>query len=257
MLISIITINYNNVKGLKHTFDSVFNQTFGDFEYIVIDGNSTDGSKELIEVNKDRLSYWVSEPDTGIYNAMNKGIKKATGDYLLFLNSGDLFVNDQALETFVSYNPKEDILYGNITVVDKNKEWVKTYPKKLTFGYLKIDSLPHPASLIKRHCFDDYIYDESLNIVSDWKFFIVGICKKGFSYRYVNEVISVFNYDGMSSLLSNKHLIDKERKEVLVKEFATFLEDYKKLNRLEQLVHTLRKSKKIQWMVKLRLINKF
>ena len=96
-LISIITINFNDKIGLQRTFDSVFAQDFNDFEYIVIDGGSNDGSKELIEENTDKISYWISEPDKGIYNAMNKGIKVANGEYLLFLNSGDKFYNKKSL----------------------------------------------------------------------------------------------------------------------------------------------------------------
>ena len=96
--LSIITINYNNLAGLQKTFESVFNQTFQDFEYIVIDGGSTDGSKELIEQYHDKIDYWVSEPDSGIYNAMNKGIVRANGEYLQFLNSGDSLLGENILK---------------------------------------------------------------------------------------------------------------------------------------------------------------
>ena len=89
MKLSVITINYNNAEGLAKTMDSVFRQRFSDFEYIVIDGGSTDGSKDLIVNNQDKIAYWCSEKDSGIYNAMNKGIREASGEYLLFLNSGD------------------------------------------------------------------------------------------------------------------------------------------------------------------------
>ena len=92
--LSIITINYNNLEGLKRTVESVINQTSKEFEYIVIDGGSNDGSGAYIESKSEHIDYWVSEPDKGIYNAMNKGIAKASGEYLLFLNSGDhLFSN--------------------------------------------------------------------------------------------------------------------------------------------------------------------
>jgi glycosyltransferase involved in cell wall biosynthesis len=91
MKLTIITINYNNKEGLVKTFDSVRVQTWKDFEFIVIDGGSTDGCKELIEQNH-QINYWVSEKDSGVYNAMNKGIRKATGDYVIFMNSGDFFM---------------------------------------------------------------------------------------------------------------------------------------------------------------------
>ena len=94
---SIITVNYNNLEGLKKTVESVKNQTYQKFEYIVIDGGSYDGSLEFIKDNESLLDYWVSEPDSGVYQAMNKGIEKATGEYLLFLNSGDHFCNTKVL----------------------------------------------------------------------------------------------------------------------------------------------------------------
>ncbi len=98
MLLSIITINYNDKFGLERTIKSVQEQTFTNFEHIIIDGGSTDGSKEVIEANKNSFSYWVSEPDKGIYNAMNKGIKEAKGEYLFFLNSGDHLNGQNALD---------------------------------------------------------------------------------------------------------------------------------------------------------------
>ncbi|MGK0307850.1 MAG: glycosyltransferase involved in cell wall biosynthesis, partial [Urechidicola sp.] len=104
MLISIITINYNDAVGLKKTMASVLEQTYEDIEYIVIDGGSTDGSKAYIELYHKDLAYWVSEPDQGIYHAMNKGIDQATGDYLLFLNSGDWLVDNFVIDKFEGFN---------------------------------------------------------------------------------------------------------------------------------------------------------
>ena len=98
MKLSIITINFNNKAGLERTITSVFQQDFKDFEFIVIDGGSTDGGKELIESNKQHFSYWVSEADKGIYNAMNKGIKMSKGKYVAFLNSDDWFNNNTLLD---------------------------------------------------------------------------------------------------------------------------------------------------------------
>lgn len=219
MLISIITVNYNNLEGLKKTMLSVFNQTWKEFEYIVIDGGSTDGSKEFIESNNHNISYWVSEQDNGIYNAMNKGIIAANGKYLLFLNSGDTFYSNEALSFFKPYllgENRKDILYGNIAV-NSNTEWVKTYPEKLTIHYFIKDTLPHPASLINRNCFKGFLYDESLKIASDWKFFMIGICKKKFSYMYIHKTISTFYLDGISSKMPQ--LVEKERKQVLNDEY--------------------------------------
>ena len=122
MRLSIITVNYNNKDGLQKTIDSVISQTFKDFEWIVIDGGSTDGSRELIEKNKNYFSFWCSEHDKGVYNAMNKGIVHAKGEYLNFMNSGDCFVSNKVLEKIFSNDYTNDILYGNVVTFKNNKK---------------------------------------------------------------------------------------------------------------------------------------
>ena len=133
--ISVITINYNNKEGLEKTIESVVNQSLQDFEYIVIDGNSTDGSQEILEKYTAKISHAVSEPDTGIYNAMNKGIKAATGEYILFLNSGDEFYATQSLEKAAEHLTGEDIIYGNLDVHGESNSFIKEYNAPLSFHY--------------------------------------------------------------------------------------------------------------------------
>ena len=116
-LISIITVNLNNLEGLKRTMTSVFEQTWQEYEYIIIDGGSTDGSKEYIESFSDKISVWVSEPDAGIYNGMNKGIKVANGEYLLFLNSGDHLFDNRVLDTNRKFLTLYDLVYFNLNVI--------------------------------------------------------------------------------------------------------------------------------------------
>src|ERR1700757_1115246 len=101
--LSIITINFNDQLGLSKTIKSVISQTISDFEFIIIDGASSDKSLDIIKHYADKISFWVSEKDNGIYDAQNKGIAKATGDYLLFLNSGDCFYNEHIVENFYSF----------------------------------------------------------------------------------------------------------------------------------------------------------
>ena len=113
MKLSIVTINYNNLAGLRKTMESVFSQTCKDFEYIVIDGSSTDGSAEYVRTQADKLTYWVSEPDTGIYNAMNKGVRAATGEYVLMLNSADSLVDEYVIERIIPELDGTDIVQGN------------------------------------------------------------------------------------------------------------------------------------------------
>ena len=94
--VSVITVNYNNLKGLERTISSVLSQSFSDFEYIIVDGGSTDGSKEYIESKQEYINQWVSEKDHGVYNAMNKAIRMAQGEYCIFMNSGDHFFSSQS-----------------------------------------------------------------------------------------------------------------------------------------------------------------
>lgn len=115
MKLSIITVNLNNLEGLKKTYESVVSQTFTDYEWLVIDGGSTDGSREFIEQHQDKFVYWCSEPDKGIYNAMNKGIMRAKGEYLNFMNSGDCFACEETLLGVFGKLRTADILYGYVT----------------------------------------------------------------------------------------------------------------------------------------------
>ena len=162
---------------------------------------------------------------------------KAKGDYLIFLNSGDVFFCNNALKKFSPHLTKNvDIIYGDILVAS-TPERVKIYPDVLSFKYLLKDSLPHPSTLIKKKCFENFLFDESLKIVSDWKFYIVGICKIKFSYLHIDEVITKFYLDGISS--NNPELVKNERETVIKEEFKLFIEDYKQLNLLERKNNTV------------------
>ncbi len=226
MLITIITINYNDVEGLKKTMTSVLMQTFANIEYIMIDGGSKDGSKEYIETHKESLAYWVSEPDSGIYNAMNKGIDNATGEYILFLNSGDYLIDSTTIESFVSINPVEDIVYGKIKWKKGIEIWDDNFSSTITFKYFSKASLPHQGSFIKRKLFKEIgNYDEKLKIVSDWKFFVLAIYKYNCSFRRFDLFISVCNRDGLSCLPESWPVILKEREITLKTYFPAFFSD--------------------------------
>jgi glycosyltransferase involved in cell wall biosynthesis len=255
---SIITINYNNLEGLKRTVESVLNQTWKEFEYIVIDGGSTDGSVAYIESQSEYIHYWVSESDNGIYNAMNKGILKATGEYLLFLNSGDHFYSDLVLQENQRRIVNHDLIYFNLNVIDDNNSFLKKYPDQLSFSYFTKDTLPHPATFIKASLFSKLgMYDESLKIVSDWKFFVESICKFNCSYIRIDETLSTFHFDGLSSDPQNKDLIFEEKQKVLKSEFQAFLHDRDELIALKMILSNLRRSIKIKILVKLGILNKF
>ena len=258
MLITIITINYNNLEGLKKTMKSVLEQTYGNIEYIVIDGGSTDGSKEYIDEHSQSLAYWVSEPDKGIYNAMNKGIDQATGEYLLFLNSGDELIDKEVMRGVESNNLKADIVACDIRIIGSNRDFIKKPPNNVTFSFLYKDGLPHPTTFIKRSLFNILgYYDEDLKIVSDWKFFLLALCKFNATYKHIDKVLSIFYLNGISSHPDNLEKQKFERKEVLNREFDVYLNDLEKLFRLNTTVNKLRKSKWINILIKLKLIKKF
>lgn len=179
MKISIITINYNNAFGLENTFRSVFSQLYKGFEYIVVDGGSTDASVEIIRNNNQDISFWVSERDTGIYNAINKGIAKATGDYLIFLNSGDCFSEPESLQKcndFIEKNPDADVYYGDIFVVNDKRsttKWLRKHPDYLTLDFFQKDTINHQASLIRAELFNQFgSYPEHYKVASDYWLFL-------------------------------------------------------------------------------------
>lgn len=230
--ISIITINYNDALGLQKTLDSIAHQTYSNYEQIIIDGGSTDGSKEIIcqfanlPILKNKFK-WVSEKDTGVYNAQNKGILKATGEYCLFLNAGDYFVNDCVLENVFKNEIIADVIYGNLLVVS-GEDIIGKCKGKIHTTFLDIYSsiVKHQASFIKRDLFEKYgLYDESLRIVADWAFFFKTIGFNAVSLQYVDVDIACFENNGISN--NNPELCKIERKKVLDQYMPTIMqEDY-------------------------------
>jgi len=211
MKLSIITINKNNVNGLKRTIDSVCEQSFTDFEWIVIDGCSSDGSKELIEKNSSKFAYWVSETDNGIYDAMNKGTIKAIGDYLLFLNSGDWLYSPKTLEKVFSKDYKEDIIYGDYVKVYGDSSVEKmTSVDEVTFFGLSNYSICHNAAFIKKDVMLKYPYDTNLRIVADWKFFMQVLMADG-TFIHIKEYISLIDMNGISNKNYEQHAAERER----------------------------------------------
>ncbi|RZK11393.1 MAG: glycosyltransferase [Flavobacterium sp.] len=212
--ISIITVNRNNGKGLENTIRSVANQTYKHLEYLVIDGKSTDESVEVIRRYSDRVDFWCSEPDTGIYNAMNKGIAQAKGTYLLFLNSGDWLVDASVIENLAkNENGEVDLVYGNLqrTFPDGAGDYVEM-PGFIDVETMMHWTLCHPVTLIHYRLFKDYgFYDERLKIVADWAFFFKVLLLGNATQRHKPVTVTNFIMDGMSSLVENQEKINKER----------------------------------------------
>ena len=228
MILSIITINYNNKAGLQKTIDSVITQTFKDFEWIIIDGGSTDGSKELIEQYSQYITYWVSEPDNGIYHAMNKGIQIAKGEYLYFLNSGDYLTTNKILKTVFQQNHTTDAIYGNIiydnNTHDKN---INLYSNYVSCSNLLTQNIHHQSIFYAKKLFDKYgYYDERLKILADWKFNLITIGLNQCSIKYLNYDIAYFDKNGISN---NSQSIRKEESNLILNNLFPpgVLTDYK------------------------------
>lgn len=244
MKLSIITVNLNNGSGLEQTIQSVVSQTNRDFEYIVIDGGSKDNSMEVIHQYAKRINFWVSEPDKGIYNAMNKGIEKAKGDYCLFLNSADTLVDEHVLQDIEAYFGKADILYGDMIGTSPTRETVMTFPNSPNFNYMLRNTLPHQSSFIRRSAlYKGGLYDESLYISSDWKFFLNAICKYNFSTMHMDRVISKCDYRGISSEEKNKKIIYDELKKILKEEYNFDYDEFQELKRIYTLYQKFYSSK--------------
>jgi len=238
MKLSIITINYNNAEGLEKTMDSVSCQTSKDFEYIVVDGASTDNSLEVIgqfenlkiqQFENEKIEFdsnrfqWISEQDSGIYHAMNKGIRLAKGEYIQFLNSGDSLVAPDVTERMLSNlfsSPMGEsegvgIYYGNMLKVlpDGTFFYNREIPK-ISFLTLYLGSINHSSAYIKRNLFKKYgLYDESLKIVSDWKFYLISVVFHNEKVKYFNIDVSYFDMKGISN--TNSVLDKVERRQVL------------------------------------------
>ncbi|MFB9896873.1 glycosyltransferase family 2 protein [[Hallella] seregens] len=195
MKLSVITINYNNRDGLRKTLESVVAQTYGDFEYIIIDGGSTDGSVEVIKEHEDKVSYWVSEEDNGIYHAMNKGVKAAHGEYCMFLNSGDSFYSQEVLQHVFSQNVHADIACGDLTTGDDR---VIPAPEEVTMAFMMRGSLSHPAAFTRRTLLVAHPFNEQSKIIADHEFFMYALVKMNASYQKLRGIVSVFDLTGVS-----------------------------------------------------------
>ena len=221
-MITVITISYNAFNDIEKTIRSVLDQKNVNFEYIIIDGKSSDGTIDIIKKYDNCITKWLSEPDSGIYNAMNKGVSLATGDFCIFMNAGDCFVDDNVLFNVSRIlEDKYDIYNGNSFFVDDNNKIVcyercrKNYPLKHFYK----DSICHQATFIKTELLRKYPYDESLRMVSDWKFWLQMICFEKAKFKGINVDICCFNMNGITN--NQKEKGQKERQKVLTDLFTS------------------------------------
>ena len=199
MKISVITINRNNAEGLRKTIESVIGQTERPYEFIVIDGASNDGSVDIIRNHAEAITYWVSEPDAGIYNAMNKGVERAHGDWCIFLNSGDSFSSPTVLEQLRSSGADTDIICGN-TIVLETPPKRRTPPSEITLDFLFNHAINHQSTAIRRELLQRHPYDESYRLVADRKFFLQSLIIDNCSYQAVDFDFVDYDLTGFSSV---------------------------------------------------------
>lgn len=248
MKLSIVTINRNNAEGLEKTLQSVASQTYKEFEYVIVDGASTDRSVEVIKSYESRFPHlkWLSEPDKGIYNAMNKGIRMATGDYIQILNSADCLAADDVTERMLTALDDKgfpNILYGNMVKCfpDGHRIVDKCFAgQEITMLGMYTGTLNHDPVYIRRDLFEKYgYYDEALKIVSDWKWFLQAIIYGGEKPKYVDMDVTLFDMTGISE--TNKGLDKTERKLVLEQLFPeAIIKDY------EQNVSSIRQMERLK-----------
>lgn len=221
MKISIITVCYNSYSTIEKTILSVASQTYKNIEYIIVDGNSKDNTIDIIKKHENNVTNWISEPDKGLYDAMNKGIGMATGDIVGILNSDDTFHSNTVIEEVVNYHKKNDIgaSVGNIVQHKENGKIVRLYsskywnPEKLTIGFMP----PHPSIFFKRELFDKYgNYDLGFKIGADYELITRFFLKNKISWNYSGITTTAMLVGGLSSSGSSSYrLITKEIQKAL------------------------------------------
>jgi glycosyltransferase involved in cell wall biosynthesis len=228
MKLSIITVNLNNSTGLLRTIKSVLCQSFHDFEFIIIDGGSSDGSVEKIIEHADKINYWISEPDSGIYDAMNKGIIESKGDYILFLNSGDTLCSPDSLKESLLLSESHDLVFCHYN----DQEYSK---KNFTFfDFWNQSPFSHQAIFFKSNLFDRFgYYDIDYKIVADWSFILNALVNNS-SYRFSKQQLVLTEPGGISNSFKGIEIGKQERLLINQKAYNFFLRDYTELQYFKQ-----------------------
>jgi glycosyltransferase involved in cell wall biosynthesis len=222
MKISIITVCYNSAATIEKTIQSVANQTYTNIEYIIVDGNSKDGTLDIIKKQKDKITQWISEPDKGLYDAMNKGIAMATGDIVGILNSDDTFFSKTVLSEIADFHTKSaiDASVGNIVQHKEDGKVVRVYsskywkPEKLKIGFMP----PHPSIFFRRELFDKLgFYELGFIIGADYELITRFFLKEKISWNYSGITTTAMLVGGLSSSGSSSyHLITTEIQKALL-----------------------------------------
>lgn len=220
MKLSIITVNYNNCQGLIRTLDSVASQSSLETEHIIVDAASTDGSIDAIRTYEERIAgthlllQWVSEKDNGIYDGMNKAISMATGEYLLFLNSGDVLTTVDVIESVNTLELTADVVIGNIRLCKDGKVKADHHsaPEHLSLYTMLLHGIPHQASLTKKTCLLQIGgYDIRYRISADWAFFMKAIIMENISVQRISLTLCDYDLSGISSTQTARMMEERKR----------------------------------------------
>lgn len=232
--ISIITVCMNAADSIEKTVKSVINQSYKNTEYIIIDGASTDGTIKILDKYKENFEFVLSEPDKGIYNAMNKGIKKATGDFLIFLNASDTFYDDKVLEKtayLLSVNPEVKFAFGNANYIHNDNKELKVYDNVKDIYYFVKNNICHQSIFYGKKLFDEYgLFSDEYKIYSDWDFNIKCLVKHREPCMYIPTCVCNFNLGGCSTRENNKNICQNENN-LLIKKYYNCLLILIKLDR--------------------------
>ena len=191
--ISIVTVSYNAAETIEQTISSVVNQAYENIEYIIIDGGSTDGTVDIIRKYEDRIAYWVSEPDKGIYDAMNKGIDAATGDYIYFLGADDILLNLPIISISNAWHDNIDIILGK---VEFSNGYV--YSSKADWKLIFHNRLHHQGMFVKRIILENNKFNTNYTVYADFDL-NQKLYKKNVTYRYCDDIVAIFSLNGISS----------------------------------------------------------
>lgn len=199
--ISVVTVCFNSAETLESTILSVINQTYPDVEYIVIDGGSTDGTVDIIKKYAHRIAYWVSEPDNGIYDAMNKGVRAATGDYMNFMNAGDCFYDNRVIERCVPYLKTDpDVAFGSVYGINPtgdNAE-VKPHPFYKQTRKRKYPGICHQGTFVKSALQKQHGFDTRYSIAADFNLLSI-IYRDGGKFFEMPHCIATYETTGFST----------------------------------------------------------
>ena len=212
MKVSIITISYNNLSGLAETYQSIKRQTFRDYEWIVIDGGSSDGTKDFLQEHNADIAYWCCEPDKGVYNAQNKGTEHATGEYSIYMNSGDTFYADDVLEKVFEKQTGADVIFGNwMLIFEEGKNRLGVAPETADLIYFFDNNMCHQSMLIKTEAVLNRPYDESFRIYADWDEWLA-LYMQGKRFEKIDLTICNFMVGGISTGDNASEKLKQERK---------------------------------------------